>query len=230
LAQPRLSDIKKIELVSQFGGPMSGDYKQVELIKENNAWSDYRLRDFWVYDPKTYAHTIDSTRRFLKTIPDEVLSRLLTILAERDTAIHIDSFKINNDDLSLYIDSLNFMKQNDYPLTTAQRTQFVKLLHTDSIVKKVVYKLLHHKKWDDESGYSILITTFKNQFIWVNAHDFGYPYYLPWYYSNLKLYNPEITLIFEEILDDPNFAQMQKKNVLPVYRYRNLSEIFESEN
>ena len=204
----KLADVVKIELIVKEGGFFTEHYRKIALAKEDNVWKAYQLELFDDYDLKTRTQINDSTKTFVKVMPEDTLSFLVDAVSGRDTAIHLERFNIDKMELVKNIDSLNFhigvnADVDEYPLTYESHFVFIKLLQTDSVVNKAAIHLLHHRKWDDESVYIVNITT-KNKTVYTaHAFNFAYPYFLPWHTADGGIsYNPNITMVFEILMNN----------------------------
>ncbi|GAA4336100.1 hypothetical protein GCM10023149_44600 [Mucilaginibacter gynuensis] len=194
LAQPeiKLNDITKFSLNTEGGG-LSGSVRKLEVVKQNNIWKCYQTKLVdWKHN--------DSTRTFIKNIPEDKLNLLLKIIAVEDTSLHISSFNINTAELIKAIDSLKSGPKNEaITMHPAQRAEFIKALQNDSIVKTAFEKEIKPLFLDDRTYYSITITTNNNTEFTIHVLSFAEPYYLPWYINNKKNYNPNITILYEFI-------------------------------
>jgi len=193
----KLNDIKRFELLENGGGP-SGDTRVLEIVTQNNRWICLQTQMRTMFGE-------DTTRKFVKYIPKLQLTDLVKIVNRKDTAIHLNLFKIKKAELISYVDSIT------PALNSKIRIKLIKALKSKSIVCAALRKELVPFKMDDKSFYSITITTKTNLKIIFEAHSFADLYNLPWYTGGYKSYNPNISLIFESIAGHDNFPLQQRK-------------------
>lgn len=199
LAQQQLTlyNIKRFELFERGGG-LSGHVQVLEVIKKDNKWLCYQTRERTVLGDNT-------TLEFLQYIPTSKLVKLLKIINQKDTAIHINLFKIKSSELISYVDSV-LPKVNE-----AVKTKMIETLKSKSMVYDALCKVLVPFKMDDKAYYKITIVTKANQNTVLEAHSFADLYNLPWSIDGYKSFNPNISLIFESIVGHDNFQVDQRK-------------------
>jgi hypothetical protein len=226
-----LKDVVKIRLVERWGGASERE-KNVEVINKNGIWKSYQTK--WVKDcdPKTKGMSIDSSRIFIKNIPNKLLAELLSFIANPDTAIIASHFKLT-DSLVKYTDTIH------PSLTRIQKADFVNAIKTPSILHEALVYAMPILKDPDSGHYAISITTKANKNYILKAQKWHFASYLPWVSKSIKDYDPRIQDIFYNLSGDDLEAAEQRslfyKNIDKViyrkyFETRFNWELFQKEN
>lgn len=205
LAQPKvkLKDVAKFELITKGGG-LSDTYRSIIVEPDTGGWRCY-LTKFIGYDAKSKIKINSSKKVFIKMVPAGVLNQLLNIVSKPDTGINMKLFKIDRAKLTSSIDSLHIN------LKSTQKVEFVNAVKSKAIVKEALVRALHPMPMDDKTYYGITIITKSNDSIIVKAYSFASLYYLPWQINGVNSYNPNISLIFNFISANEQYAGQQNK-------------------
>lgn len=203
----KLSDVTKFEFI-MLGGGLSDVSYHVEVIRESKAWKSYQTKRTGV-DIKNAKQINDTSRTFITEVPTNILAKLLVRFAKPDTSINLNSFNINKSEIVSYLDSLP-----GHYFTPAQKAELAKAAHSDKLLYQIVYKKFHPAfEMDDKNYYDIKITTNNQQIFNTEAYSFGSPYLLPWMIGAVKSYDPGITVIFDQIIGHPAFAEIEHKRL-----------------
>lgn len=200
----KLNDITKFELIMSGHG-VDSNFKKLEGIPENNGWNSYQTRGKYYNKNKLID---DSSRTFVKHIPDTILNRLLEDITTRDTGININ---LNTDKLISMIDGLG------HEFKPVQKDEFIKLLQSTDVAKKALDEELYHSAIrHDSTLFSIKIFTKNNGELILQAFNRNNLYNLPWHSNNITIYNPDISIIYYYILGN-NESPISEKYRLYYY-------------
>jgi hypothetical protein len=194
-----LDDITRVELITRAGG-MTADARNVEVVRDENVWNSYQTN-------LIRGRIRSTSREFIKTVPEEQLSRLLALVAKGESAKDIEQFEISSAELIPYIDSL------DANITSASRRGFVELLQNESVVKQAFNTVTTPFIMDDRTYYGISFLMKDGTTFTMEAYSFADPYYLPWQLGKAKSYDPAISVIFESLSGNDAFAITQKHSL-----------------
>lgn len=190
--QIELKDVAHIQLIERWGGA-SSDQQHFVVINQNNVWKCYRTKLVKGWDPKIKGERLDSSRVFIKEIPVNLLTSLLSALTKPDTGIVDAHFKLSNDSLIKYTDTVH------PKLTRKQKTEFVSALKSsNNIHEALVYRSPIFKN-ADSGRYAINVITNDNKNYVFIAQKNWFVAYPPWQYDGGINYNPDILKSFFEI-------------------------------
>ena len=198
----KLKDISKLVLEERAGG-LGNNYKRFEVVKEGRSWKCYQTISI------SYTEIDTSTKRKIKNIPANVLTRLLAIVESSDSILHIKQFEINQKELVSNIDSLKVFDKR-VKFSAKQKSEFADSLNSKFVIQPAFQKVMKPVYLDDRTYYGIKIITGLKDTSTVYAYSFADLYYLPWIINNRKIYNPKITLIYEFIKDNKTFPVREK--------------------
>jgi hypothetical protein len=198
-----LKDVVKIECVVNRGA-MRRSIGNVEVVFENNAWNSYQTYYYPVFG-KDRRPFPDSTRKFLKVIPNDKLIQLLTYISQPDSVIKYDTFGINSKDMIKLSDDSIVTE-----VTPKQRVELNKALRSRSLIEKIIKKSAVPTNLFYNYQYYFTVTTKTNKTYRINGLAFQNVYHMPWVVNNVKVYNPEIAEVFEWIMGDELFAVTEK--------------------
>lgn len=201
-----LKDVAKIEFVLKKEVFFHDTYGTVEVIYEDNTWKSYQTVLNTRYD-KTMHPAVDSARRFIKNLPAGTLAQLLTIMSRSDSVIRLNVFNITTADLVRYIDTVA------PKLKQGQREKFVKTAQKKSTVQKSIRKTFMPMMVDNRYAYNIIVIDKTGKTYVANGLAFQNIYHMPWVINNVKVYNPRIGEIFEQVIGNDQFAATEKEKM-----------------
>lgn len=157
---------------------------------------------------------------YIRNISQDTLQLLLNRFALADSTFDIKKFNLDNRTIINDFDSLRGVK-----ITMEQKAELAKAVQSKDLLNKAVKQLLHPLPADDKDYYGIKITTKENITYHVFARSFAYPYSLPWTVGFTQSYDPEISIIFNQITGHPAFAKVehnrfQQNIALWIYHYK----------
>lgn len=207
-----LKDIKKIQLITRGGG-LSNYYKGIEVIKEGNGWNSYQIKLIGGYNRLTKRLYNDSSRTFIRNIPENMLNELLRLISKPDTVITLALFNLDQKQLVKYIDT-NIITLKPMIFKPVQKAAIIRALQSkDTLGKMLKRAVIPAFVMDDKNYYAIILTDKTNKSDTTYAYSFADPYYLPWIIKKAKSYNPQISLIYNFIIGNDNFAQQEKNQL-----------------
>ena len=193
-----LKDVLKIRLVERWGGAsIAGN--SFEIINKNGTWKSYRTKVVKGWDSRNKGPYQDSTVVFIKNISPKIIEELLYILANPDTGRVMAHYKLNNDSLKKYTDTIH------PSLTTQQKDEFINALQNKNNIREALAKTIFILKGDN-ARYEISISTRTHKTHTASTWKDGFLSYLPWLYSGVYNYNPRIQDIFFELDGDTKAA------------------------
>ena len=197
----QLNDIAKITFVVQPGG-LTDDYKSLEVVPENNKWNCYQTR---LKRSALKGFINDSSRKFLREVPVPLLTRLVSAINYPDTVADIKLFKIDNDRLMRTLDSLS-------AFSPAQKASVTNRLKSPGMLDKALYDIYHpiFKMMYDRSYLGIIITTKDSKSFEIHTSTFGYSYFEPWNVKRAITFNPDLSIIYETVMNEEARFDSQK--------------------
>lgn len=218
-----LKDVAKIQLI-QSGSWMAAYYRSVEVVSENGEWKSYQTRLYSNAGRITKKNVRDSSRTFVRNVPDYELKQLLTYLSKPDTAIDYSRFHIKTEDLLRYVDSTIVYLQKDYLgrnvyLNAFWRQEFIKLVKSKPLINNTLYEVLHPIDQSDRTWYYIIIANKSGKTDTITTDVVNEAYHLPWTIINKQSYNPDITRLFELMSGNYGFAQKQEHELYNTLTY-----------
>jgi hypothetical protein len=198
----KLQDITKITLNTGIPDNINYSHRTMEVVQENGQWNAYQTVLYKNYDPKTKKSFGDSTRRFVKLIPEDTLTLFLAMVAKPDTVIKVDNFNINADELVKYIDTVHPQ------ISVRQKQEFIDSIHSKTAVNDILLKYIALRIGftnDNPHGFTIL-TKGNKEYFGDSIDKYGI-YLLPWAIKEKRSNDPRITMIFNFIMDDEKETQ-----------------------
>lgn len=199
----KLDDVVKFDFEMRGGG-LSSYRRNLRVSLVNKNWKCVELQPIGT-DGKNgimrYAPPF-----FIKNIPADTLQFLLDRFAIADSTIDIKQFNLDKASIISEFDSLVGVK-----FKPEQRAELVAAVQSEQRLKRTVNQLLYPREADDKDYYGIDITTKSNITYHVFAYSFGYPYHLPWTVGYIQSYDPEISIVFNQITGHPAFAKVEHK-------------------
>jgi hypothetical protein len=208
----KLKDLAKIELTT-LGGGLSRYNRSIEVINNGHSWNSYQTKLLEGYNRLTKQSFDDTSRTFIKKIPQSTLTELLSLISRPDTAIKLALFNIKINELIKYVDT-NYVYHKLRNLKLQQRAEFIKALQAkDSLQKMLKQAVIPAFLMSDKTYYSIILVDKANKSDTIYASSFAEPYNLPWIIKKEKSYNPKISVIYDFIGGNDKFEQDQKNGL-----------------
>ena len=238
----RLKDITKIELVEADPWWQSGGFRQSEIVFENNGWNCYQERlkkdsvdQKALRSPEKKVIMIqirDSIRKFLKPIPVKDLEQLLAYINKPDTEFKLKQFNVSTKQLTQWIDTLQVQAQSSLKgyhieqdsliasIIPQQKAYFLKTTQSKQAVSDAVLKSLHPFLDNDRSYYAMIFNYKDKHKDTVHAYVNSFHlYHLPWRIKNKQSYNPKLTELFEYLIGNGNYAEIEKNSLISSIDY-----------
>ncbi|MEO6150098.1 MAG: hypothetical protein ABIP28_08050 [Mucilaginibacter sp.] len=130
---------------------------------------------------------------------------------KRDTTINMDLFPINRERLSQQIDSLDMFSNRS--LTTDDKGKLRTLIQNPLVIKDALIKAFKPFKMDDESMYTITVTTHTDFVFSVTHRSFANIYNLPWIGNGGKSYDPRISVLINQMVGNDRYEKDAVKSL-----------------
>jgi hypothetical protein len=181
-----LKAVQRFELVEGYGG-ISGGHLEYRVERDNaNSWISTRIKDG--RDGRV-TETIPKGQ-VTRNIPTNYLIDLLKFFANPVMTKNITQFKISQDTLISYLDSMIV------PISAQRKSAIVKDIRNQYNLQKAFELFLEPTKADDKTLYQIKLIMIQGDTIVAKALSFSNPY-LPWEIDGVRIYDPELTRLYD---------------------------------